>query len=110
MMCSKGFSFLKEELLQAVRWYGIYNIRYRAWCEFLSKHYQQVGREIVPQLEDTFQGPRRRPGHRVRMDKTYILVKGKWYYFISSSRQAGANLRFPIDERTRYKTADSLFP
>jgi transposase-like protein len=85
MISFKGFSYPKDVILQNVRWYVAYNLSYRDLEEMLSERGTDVDHSTInrwvlrfaPQLEEAFQKRKRRFGTRVRLDETYILIKGK---------------------------------
>jgi putative transposase len=60
----------------------------------------------VTQLEEAFQKRKRRPGARVRLDETYILIKGKWYYLDRAIDKQGETIDFLLTEKRDKKAAN----
>ena len=113
MISFKGFSYPKEIILQTVRWYIAYNLSYRDLEEMLAERGTDVDHSTInrwvlkfaPQLEAAFQTRKRRPGARVRLDETYILTKGKWYYLYRAVDKQGETIDFLLTERRDKKAA-----
>ena len=88
MINFKGYCHPKEVILQAVRWYLAYALSYRDIEELMAERGISIDHTTLnhwvlkfsPQLEAEFHKRKRRPGNRVRLDETYLLVKGKWMY------------------------------
>ena len=55
---------------------------------------------FVPKLEEAFQTRKRRPGTRVRLDETYILIKSKWYYLYRAIDKQVETIDFLLTENT----------
>ena len=113
MISFKGFSYPKEVILQAVRWYVAYNLSYRDLEEMLSERgvsvdHSTINRWVlrfVPQLEAAFHAHKRRQGGRVRMDETYILIKGKWFYLYRAVDKQGQTIDFLLTKKQDKKAA-----
>ena len=113
MISFKGFSYPKEVILQAVRWYVAYNLSYRDLEEMLSERgvsvdHSTINRWVlrfVPQLEAAFHAHKRRQGGRVRMDETYILIKGKWFYLYRAVDKQGQTIDFLLTKKREKKAA-----
>jgi len=98
MISFKGFNTPKEIILQAVRWYLAYALSYRDIEELLVERGLQVDHSTInrrviqfaPLLEAEFHQRKRRCNGRLRLDETYIKVKGQWLYLyraVDSSRE-----------------------
>ena len=82
MISFKGYSYPKEVILQAVRWYVAYCLSYRDIEELLEERgiavdHSTINRWVLrfaPLLEAEFQKRKRRPLGRVRFDETYMLA------------------------------------
>jgi transposase-like protein len=85
MISFKGYAYSKDVILQAVRWYIAYTLSYRDIEEMLAERgvfvdHSTINRWVLnfsPKLEAAFHKRKRLPGGRLRMDETYILVKGQ---------------------------------
>ena len=113
MISFKGYAYPKEVILQAVRWYLAYTLSYRDIEELLAERgihvdHATINRWVIafaPKLEQAYQKRKRRPGNRVRMDETYILVKGQWMYLYRAVDKAGETIDFLLTKRRDKKAA-----
>lgn len=86
MISFKGYCYPKSVILQCVRWYVAYCLSYRDIEEMMKVRgidvdHSTLNRWVLkfsPLLEKEFHKRKRRPSGRVRMDETYLLVKGQW--------------------------------
>ena len=111
MISYKGYAYPKEVMLQAVRWYLSYTLRYRDIKEMLEERgvildHSTLNRWVLhfsPKLEAEFHKPKRRPSWRVRMDETYMLVKGKWMYLYRAVDKSGETMDFMLKKHPNKK-------
>ena len=108
MISFKGYRYPKEVILQAVRWYLAYCLSYRDIEELLLERgiavdHSTLNRWVLnfsPKLEAQFHKSKRRPLGRIRLDETYILVKGGWMYLYRAVDKAGETIDFLL---TKYR-------
>ncbi len=62
----------------------------------------------TPQLEQAFHRQKKRPGHRRRLDETYIRVKGQWRYYYRAVDKQGNTIDFLLTAK-RDKKAELRF-
>ncbi len=112
-----GRHFKKEIILQAVRWYVAYSLSYRDIEELMKERgvdvdHVTIHRWVVhysPQLEKTFQKRKLKTGARLRMDETYIKVKGQWKYLYRAVDKQGKTVDFLLTARRDTKAAKRFF-
>ena len=112
-----GRHFKKEIILQAVRWYVAYSLSYRYIEELMKERgvdvdHVTIHRWVVhysPQLEKAFQKRKLKPGVRLRMDETYIKVKGQWKYLYRAVDKQGKTVDFLLTAKRDTKAAKRFF-
>lgn len=113
MISFKGYAYPKEVILQSVRWYLAYTLSYRDIEELLGERGIQVDHSTLnrwvmtfaPKLEAEFQKRKRRPGNRLRMDETYLLVKGQWMYLYRAVDKSGETIDFLLTKNRDKRVA-----
>ena len=113
MISFKGYSHPKDIILQAVRWYLAYTLSYRDIEEMLSERGIKVDHSTLnrwvlhfaPKLEAKFQKRKRRPGNRLKLDETYIKVKGQWMYLYRAVDKQGETIDFLLTKHRDMKAA-----
>ena len=108
MIHFKGYAYPKEVILQAVRWYLAYTLSYRDIEEMLEERgilvdHSTLNRWVLhfaPKLDAEFHQRKRKPGGRIRMDETYLLVKGQWMYLYRAVDKVGETVDFML---TKYR-------
>lgn len=111
MLSFKGYAYPKEVILQSVRWYLAYTLSYRDIEEMLEERgvfvdHSTLNRWVLhfaAKLEAEFHKLKPRPGGRVRMDETYILVKGQWMYLYRALDKSGETIDFMLTKRRNKK-------
>lgn len=105
--------FKKEIILQCVRWYVAYPLSYRNLEEMMAERGVEVDHTTVyrwvihytPKLEQAFQKRKRATGNRLRLDETYIKVKGEWKYFYRAVDKEGQTVDFLLTAKRDRKAA-----
>jgi len=113
MISFKGFSYPKEVIFQSVRWYVSYNLSYRNLEEMQTERgvfvdHSSTNRWVLlfaPQLEQVFHCRKRRPDPHIRLDETYLLIKGLWYYLYLAVDQTGDTVEFLLTKHRDKKPA-----
>jgi transposase-like protein len=107
----KGAHFPQEIILMGVRWYVAYPLSYRHVEELMQERgvpvdHATIQRWVVkysPALEAAFHRRKRPVWVSWRMDKTYIRIKGQWYYLYRAVDKTGQTIDFLLtkhrDER-----------
>lgn len=111
MISFKGYAYPKDVILQAVRWYIAYTLSYRDIEEMLAERgvfvdHSTINRWVLnfaPKLEAEFYKRKRRAGGRLRMDETYILVKGQWMYLYRAVDKSGKTIDFMLTKHRNKK-------
>jgi len=109
----KGRHFQHDMILQSVRWYLAYALRYRDIEELMhergfSVDHSTINRWVLhyaPQLEAAFRLKKKRVGTRWRMDETYIKVKGQWTYYYRAIDKQGNTIDFLLTATRDTKAA-----
>ena len=107
MISFKGFNSPKAIILQTVRWYLAYALSYRDIEELLAERGLQVDHSTInrwviqfaPLLEAEFHQRKRRCNGRLRLDETYIKVKGQWLYLYRAVDSSGETVDFLLTKR-----------
>ncbi|NIB44971.1 IS6 family transposase [Pseudomaricurvus alkylphenolicus] len=113
MISFKGYCYPKSVILQCVRWYVAYCLSYRDIEEIMKERgidvdHSTLNRWVLkfsPLLEKEFQKRKRRPGGRVRLDETYLLVKGQWKYLYRAVDKEGNTIDFLLSAKRDKKAA-----
>jgi transposase-like protein len=85
----------------------LYNLSYRDLEEMLVERgidvdHSTINRWVLrfsPLLEAAFHTRKRRPGTRVRLDETYIIIKGKWFYLYRAVDKQGLTIDFLLTRK-----------
>ncbi|WP_240946489.1 IS6 family transposase, partial [Pseudomaricurvus alkylphenolicus] len=112
-----GRHFKKDIILQAVRWYLAYSLSYREIEELMLERGVEVDHTTVyrwvvhysPKLEQAFQKRKLTTGDRLRMDETYIKVKGQWKYLYRAVDKEGRTVDFLLTAKRDMKAAKRFF-
>ncbi len=112
-----GRHFKKDIILQAVRWYVAYSLSYREIEELMKERgvdvdHVTIHRWVVyysPRLEKAFQKRKLKSGDRLRMDETYIKVKGQWKYLYRAVDKEGKTVDFLLTAKRDTKAAKRFF-
>ena len=113
MISFKGRHFIKEMILQCIRWYLAYPLSYRNIEEMMKERGFEVDHSTIqrwvahysPQLEEAFHKNKKQPGDRWRLDETYIEVNGQWKYFYRAVDKAGNTIDFLLTAQRDKKAA-----
>lgn len=101
-----------------VRWYLAYSLSYRDVEELalergLKLDHSAIHRWVVeysPQLEEVFRKHHKRStGGSLRMDETYIRVKGQWMYLYRAVDKEGNTVDFMLSEKRDEPAARAFF-
>ena len=101
-----------------IRWYLAYSLSYRDVEELalergLKVDHSTIHRWVVeysPQLEEAFRKRYKRPtGGSLRMDETYIKVKGQWMYLYRAVDKEGHTVDFMLSEKRDEPAARAFF-
>lgn len=101
-----------------VRWYLAYSLSYRDVEELakergLKVDHSTIHRWVVeysPQLEEVFRKHHKRStGGSLRMDETYIKVKGQWMYLYRAVDKEGYTVDFMLSEKRDEPAARAFF-
>jgi putative transposase len=109
----KGAHFPEEIILTGVRWYVAYPLSTRHVEELMRERGVYVDRSTIsrwvvkysPQLEAAFHRRKRSVGRSWRMDETYIIVKGRWYYLYRAVDKTGQTIDFLLTEQRDERAA-----
>ena len=109
----KGAHFPPEIILTGVRWYVAYPLSTRHVEELMRERgvyvdHSTINRWVVkysPQLEAAFHRRKRSVGRSWRMDETYIIVKGRWYYLYRAVDKTGQTIDFLLTEQRDERAA-----
>lgn len=113
----KGRHFNALMILQAVNWYLRYCLSYRDIEELFLERGMKVDHSTLnrwvlryaPLLEKRLRGFRRPHCGHVRIDETYIKVKGKWKYLYRAIDQDGTSIDFLLTARRNIQAAQRFF-
>ena len=118
MLSFKWKHFKRDIILMLVRWYLAYSLSYRDVEELalergLKVDHSTIHRWVVeysPQLEEVFRKhPKRSTGGSLRMDETYIKVKGQWMYLYRAVDKEGNTVDFMLSEKRDEPAARAFF-
>ncbi|HHF7368540.1 TPA: IS6 family transposase [Legionella bozemanae] len=118
MLSFKWKHFKRDIILMLVRWYLAYSLSYRDVEELalergLKVDHSTIHRWVVeysPQLEEAFRKRHKRPtGGSLRMDETYIKVKGQWMYLYRAVDKEGNTVDFMLSEKRDEPAARAFF-
>lgn len=107
MVSFKWKHFKQDVILLLVRWYLAYSLSYRDVEELalergLKVDHSTIHRWVVeysPLLEEAFlKRYKRSTGDSLRMDETYIKVKGQWMYLYRAVDKQGNTVDFILSE------------
>jgi len=112
-----GRHFKKDIILQAVRWYIAYALSYRDVKELMQERDVDVDHVTIhrwvihcsPKLENEFQKRKIKYGNRLRMDETYIKVKGQWKYLYRAVDKEGNTIDFLLTAKRDTRAAKRFF-
>jgi len=104
-------------IIQAVNWYCRYCLSYRDIEELFLEHginmdHRTLNRWVLryaPLLEKRLIGFRKPHCGNVRIDETYIKVRGKWKYLYRAIDQHDASIDFLLTESRNIKAAQRFF-
>ncbi len=113
MIDFSGRHFHQDMILQSVRWYLAYRLSYRDIEEIMKERgfnvdHSTINRWVLhftPQLEQAFHQKKKRPGHRWRLDETYVKVKGQWRYYYRAVDKQGNTIDFFLTAKRDKKAA-----
>ena len=91
-----------DVMLMCVRWYVAYGLSVRNLEEMMAERGIQVDHStcivrpsnLLPVLEKAFRRHKRPVGRSLRVDETYIKVKGDWKYLYRAVDRAGHTVDF----------------
>jgi putative transposase len=118
MIKFKGRHFKKVIIMMAIRWYVAYALSYRNIEELMAERgvsvdHSTINRWVVkyaPQLENNFRKKhKRKTGSSMRMDETYIKVKGQWFYLYRAVDKDGETIDFQLSEKRNEAAAKAFF-
>lgn len=104
-------------IIQAVNWYLRYCLSYRDVEELFLEHGVNVDHSTLnalvlryaPLLEKRLKGFRKPHYGEVRVDETYIKVKGQWKYLYRAIDQHGTAIDFLLTAKINIKAAQRFF-
>jgi putative transposase len=118
MLSFKWKHFKKNMILLLVRWYLAYSLSYRDVEELaldrgLKVDHSTIHRWVVeysPKLEESFRKRHKRfTRGSIRMDETYIKVKGQWMYLYRAVDKEGNTIDFMLSEKRDEPAARAFF-
>ena len=113
---SKAFKwrhFEGDVILQCVRWYCKYGLRYRDLEDMMAERgvfvdhttlYRWV-QHYAPELKKRIEWYQRHYSNRWFLDETYVKVKGQWKYLYRAIDEHGKTLDFYLSHRRNAKAA-----
>jgi transposase-like protein len=109
--------FLPTIILQCLRWYLRYPISYRQLAEMISERGVEVDHTTIyrwiqhyaPEFEKRIRWYARPLSWSVRVDETYIKVKGQWKYLYRAVDSYGKTVDFMLSHRRDIEAAKRFF-
>ena len=118
MISFKGKHFLQDDILLVVRWYLFYSLSYRDIEEMMLERGTKVDHatlkrwviEYAPLLENEFRkNLKKKTGSSLRMDETYIKIKGVWHYLYRAVDKEGNTVDFMLSKNRDEASAKAFF-
>ncbi|ARM35501.2 IS6 family transposase (plasmid) [Legionella longbeachae] len=118
MISFKWKHFKRDIILMLVRWYLAYSLSYRDIEELALERGLKVDHSTInrspmedsPQLEEAFRRRHKRATvSSLRMDETYIKVKGQWMYLYPAVDKEGNTVDFMLPEKRDEPAARAFF-
>jgi len=118
MISFKFRHYQKEIILLVVRWYLSYALSYRDIEEMMLERgihvdHSTINRWVIhysPQLEEEFRNNNKRQvGTSMRMDETYIKIKGVWHYLYRAVDKEGKTIDFMLSKKRDEAAAKAFF-
>ena len=109
--------FLPTIILQCLRWYLRYPISYRQLAEMISERGIEVDHTTIyrwiqhyaPEFEKRIRWYAKPLVWSVRVDETYIKVKGQWKYLYRAVDSYGRTVDFMLSHKRDYAAARRFF-
>ena len=109
--------FLPEIILQCLRWYLRYPLSYRQLEEMLNELGVEVDhttiyrwvQQYAPEFEKRIRWYARPLSWSLRVDETYIKVKGQWKYLYRAVDKTGKTIDFMLSHTRDLKAAKRFF-
>jgi putative transposase len=118
MISFAGRHFMKEIILMVFRWYVSYSLSYRDIEELMLERGMRIDHSTInrwvihyaPLLETEFRNKYKRiTGDSVRMDETYIKIKGVWHYLYRAVDKEGYTIDFMLSDKRDEIAAKAFF-
>ncbi|WP_253264811.1 IS6 family transposase [Legionella longbeachae] len=113
MVSFKWKHFKQDIILMLVRWYLAYALSYRDIEKLALERGLKVDHSTInrsPELEEAFRRRHKRATvSSLRMDETYIKVKGQWMYLYRAVDKEGNTVDFMLSEKRDEPAACVLF-
>jgi putative transposase len=118
MINFKFRQFHENVILLVVRWYVSYSLSYRDIEEMMDERgitvdHSTINRCVIrysPLLEKAFrENYKKKVGRRLRMDETYIKVKGNWHYLYRAVDKQGDTIDFMLSRKRDESAAKAFF-
>ena len=109
--------FLPQVILQCLRWYLRYPLSYRQLAEMISERGIKVDHTTIyrwiqhyaPEFEKRIRWYARPSAWSLRVDKTYIKVKGQWKYLYRAVDKYGRTIDFMLAHSRDLAAAKRFF-
>jgi IS6 family transposase len=109
--------FIPEVILQCLRWYLRYPISYRQLAEMVSERGIIVDHTTIfrwiqhyaPEFEKRIRWYARPSSGSLRVDETYIKIKGKWKYLYRALDKYGRTIDFMLSHKRDITAAKRFF-
>jgi IS6 family transposase len=109
--------FIPEIILQCLRWYLRYPISYRQLAEMVSERGIIVDHTTIfrwiqhyaPEFEKRIRWYARPSSGSLRVDETYIKIKGKWKYLYRAVDKYGRTIDFMLSHKRDITAAKRFF-
>lgn len=104
----RGMRYPRDIILQCVRWYASYSLSYRNLEEMMEERglfdlshttIYRWTRKIIPVLNLLVRKRKWTVSPSWRMDETYILINGQWYYYYRAVDKNGLTIDFLLSKR-----------